>query len=69
MDQHGAGKDGQDDGEERGGHGGRQPRDGRLRREAEVRGPEAAEHPADGAEEVAGARVGTGLEIFFAKPT
>ena len=58
MDKHGVGEDGQNDGEECGGHGGRQPRNGRLRRQAEVRGAEAAEHPADGAEEVVGARAG-----------
>ena len=45
MDEHGAGEDSADDGAERDGHGGGQPRDRRLGRQAEVRGPEAAQHP------------------------
>ena len=37
MDEHGAGEECEDDGEERDGHGGRQPRGRRLRGQAEVR--------------------------------
>ena len=72
MDKRGVREDGADDGEERARDGGGEPRDGRLGREAEVRGddddfndddndamimmmigPEAAQHPADGAEALA----------------
>ena len=58
MDKCGVREDGQDDGKECARDGGGEPRDRRLGRQAEVRGAEAAQHPADGAEEVAGARAG-----------
>ena len=58
MDKCGVGEDSEDDGEERDSDGVGEPRDGRLGRQAEVRGPEAAQHPADGAEAVVGARAG-----------
>ena len=58
MDKRGAGEDSEDDGKERDRDGVREPRDRRLGRQAEVRGAEAAQHPADGAEAVAGARAG-----------
>ncbi len=58
MDKRRAGEDSEDDGEERDRDGVGEPRDRRLGRQAEVRGAEAAQHPADGAEAVAGARAG-----------